>query len=311
MRTNRIIVALAVIAVCTAGAQMSQAATIGVFGNVSHQPTPGGGAATKANGPNLVIDNSVNPFVRYQIAVRVSEGDNQGLSQVVYDVVSPAAKAKGYFFGTMQREASGYNNYNGPSMLQDISAQNYDVSDITVSPNVTYGGGWGYTNSGLPHGGNNGVNPGTILGAGDSLPLTWSGDLGPTVPGNQTFARIGIGQGNYAAPAEDPVIGGTTLGFGYDVANAAGTGDGSWVMHYGILDTTGWDKQTYVFVVTTTAGNVLKSGVDLTQPQGGGFREAVTGSDLIGTTFSFTLVPEPTCLSLLALGGLALIRRRG
>ncbi len=309
MRTNRIIVALAGIALCSAGFQTSQAATIGVTANVSHQPSPGGGAATKVNGNGLVINNSVNPFVRYQIAVRVSEGDNQGLSQVVYDVVSAEAKAKGYFLDTMQREASGYNNFGGPTTLQLIAAPTYDPSQPSFAP-ANYGGGWGYTNSGLPHGGNNAVNPGTILGAGDSLPLTWSGDQGAGVAGNQSFARMGIGQGAYMGLPEDPVVAGVTLGFGYDIANAAGTGDGSWVMHYGLLDTTGWDKQTYTFVVTTTAGNVLKNGVDLTQPQGGGFREAVTGSNLQGTTFSFTLVPEPATLSLLALGGLALIRRR-
>ncbi len=42
----------------------ARAATIGVVGNVSWQPSPGGGHATRMNGANLVVDNTLNPIVR-------------------------------------------------------------------------------------------------------------------------------------------------------------------------------------------------------------------------------------------------------
>ncbi len=207
------------------------------------------------------------------------------------------------------RTFSGFNNVGGPPAPQNISSPNYTSPVFCVEfPN--YHGGWGWTLAGLPHFGNTTSNPGSVLGAGDSAPLTWSGDLEAASPGIQSFARIGIGQGAYTAPSEDPVLGGQTLGFGTDIANGIGGGDGSWWFHSIMLDTTGWDKQTYTFNLTTTAGNVLRPEADLSQPLGGGFRLAVTGSNLHGSSISFTLVPEPGTLSLLLLGAAALARRQ-
>ncbi len=152
-------------------------------------------------------------------------------------------------------------------------------------------------------------NAGSVLGAGDSLPLTWSGDYDPVAPGIQSEARVGIGLGANIAPLEDPNLGGQSLGFGADVANGVGGGGGEWWFHSILINTTNWDKQTYTFNMTTTAGNVLRSESDLSQPLGGGYRQAVTGADLIGGSFSLTIIPEPGAFALILLGGLTLIRR--
>ncbi len=341
MKTHRACWAFAFLALAVCAALPVSAATIGIAANVSHQPTPGGGNATRVNGNGLVINNSLNPFIQLQIAVTTSQGDHQGVSQIVYDVVSPEAKSKGYFLDDLNLEGntgayrawSGYNNFGGPVMPRTILAATYVPGLGSVISNApaggwgqqwegepdepatesllsSYAGGWGWTNSGLPHWGRTADNPGSVLGAGDSLPLTWSGDLDPNLPGSQSFARIGIGIGAYTALAEDPVLGGQTLGFGTDIANGIGGGDGSWWFHTILIDTTGWDKQEYTFNLTTTAGNVLRPDVDLSQPLGGGFRQSVLGSDLHGTSISFTLIPEPATLGLLLLGALALVRRR-
>ncbi len=320
MRLSRLSTYALAIALVGALAQMSSAATIGLAANVSWQPTFGGGNATRLNsgpGGSLNIDSLANPFIYIQIAVTTSQGDHQGVSQVVYDMVSPEAKAKGYILDDVgldgltgaNRALSGYNNHGGPSSVQNVSAATYAVAQPSIPP-ANYSGGWGWTNSGLPHQGVVTSNPGSVLGAGDSLPLTWSGDQAPTIAGVQSFARAGIGLGAYTALGEDPSLSGQTLGFGTDLANGVGGGDGSWWFHTVIIDTTGWDKQTYTFNFTTTAGNVLRSDADLSQPLGGGFRQAVIGSDLHGASVSFTLIPEPGTLGLLLAGGLALIRRR-
>ncbi len=302
--------------ILTCAAASTPAATIGVIGNVSWQPTPGGGNATLSYGTNIAIDPISNPYVRIDIAVRASEGDHQGVANIVYDITSPEAKSKGYFLDAVNPEGnigayrahSGYNNMVGPPALHDISAPSYDYAQPSP-PLANYGGGWGFPNSGLPHQGATNSIPGSIFGAGDSLPLTWSGDLAPTIPGNQTYARIGVGQGAYTAAPEDPVLAGESLGFGSDVANGIGGGDGSWWFHSIFIELFGWDRQTYTFFLTPTAGSVLNSNADLTQPLGGGFRQAVVGGDLVGSEVSFTLIPEPA-LSFVLLGALTLIRRR-
>jgi hypothetical protein len=310
MRLSRVSTYALAIALFGALAQVSTAATIGLAANVRWQSSPGGGNATVTNGTNVNVDSLANPFLWIDIAVTSSEGDHQGVSQVVYNVVSQEAKSKGYFLNAADRTSSGYNNFGGPASVQTVLAAAYDSPQPSVPP-ANYSGGWGWTNSGLPHGGNTLGNPGSVIGAGDSLPLTWSGDNAPLIPGIQSFARIGVGQGAYTSNNDDGALAdGTQQGFGYDVVNQVGTGDGSWWFHSILIDTTGWDKQTYTFTLTTTAGNVLNSNADLSQPLGGGFRQAVVGSDLQGTTISFTLIPEPGTLGLVLMGGLALIRRR-
>ena len=50
--------------------------------------------------------------------------------------------------------------------------------------------------------------------------------------------------------------------------------------------------------------------LDYTSDIVGGFRVNVPASDMTGTSFSFTLVPEPCTAGALLLAGLALVRRR-
>ncbi len=298
------------------------AATIGVIGNASWQPTPGGGNATRQNGSNLVIDPLLNPIVRIDIAVVASQGDHLGVSQVVCNTVSPEAKDKGYFFNLinpeghagMFRTASGFNNTGFPA-AQDISTAAYAAPIPCFEDLPNYQGGWGFTNGGLPHWGVTGANPGSVIGSGDTIALTWSGDLAPNTPGIQSFGRMGVGIGANVAPPEDPNLGGQPLGFGADVANGVAGGGGEWWFHSLLIDTTNWDRQTYTFQFTPTAGNVLRlndaSGnpFDYSQPHPGGFREAVTGANLFGGSVRLTLIPEPA-LSLVLFGALTLIRRR-
>ncbi len=135
------------IAACVAASV--EAATIGVIGNVSWQPTPGGGAATRLNGNDLEIDNRLNPIVRLDIAVVASQGDHQGVSQVVYDLVSPEAKAKGYVFNYVNPEGNtgafranaGFNNTGFPA-AHNISAPGYAPPSpaLKVSPTTRAAG---------------------------------------------------------------------------------------------------------------------------------------------------------------------------
>lgn len=325
MGKRSILTAALTIAAVAAFAGSASAATmhLTVQGWYQTNPLGGTGVATRVDstGGVIVVDPSVNSFLRYGIAVDVANsasGDTVGAAGIVYDVDIPQAAANNYFIDPNVSAEAGYNSFGGPAMLRDVFAPAYDSGQPTdgiTAPN--YGGGWGFTNSGLPVGGSNAL-PGNIFGAGTSLPLTWSGDNAPANPGIQSFALMGVGlpgNPNVGRP-EDPNVGGTTLGFGYDIANQAGTGDGAWVAMQGLLDVTTWAPGFYDVIITPTAGNYLRANnatgdpIDYSQPLGGGFRASFVGGEMTGSQFRFQIIPEPASLSLLALGGLALIRRR-
>jgi hypothetical protein len=286
------------------------------------QSSPGGGIASRVySDSGIVIDQSVNPFLRYEVAVQVANspsGDTEGAAGIVYDIDIPQAAANNYFLSTNVMADAGYNNAGGPAMLRNVGVAAYDTAQPTdgvTAPN--YSGGWGFTNSGLPVGGSV-ANPGKVFGAGTSLPLTWSGDNAPANAGIQSFALLGVGlpgNPNVGRP-EDPNLSGTTLGFGYDIANQVGTGDGAWVAMAALLDVSTWAPGVYDVILTPTAGNYLRTNdagggtIDYSQPIGAGFRASFVGGEMTGSQFRFTIIPEPASLSLLALVGLALIRRR-
>ena len=104
-----------------------------------------------------------------------------------------------------------------------------------------------------------------------------------------------------------------------DLHNEKVPGDGEWVMFRGWLDVTDWADGCYHLNIEPTAGNYLMFPEDFTgdavgltyyDELTGGFRAPFSGDDMTGASFSF-FIPEPTMLGLFALGGLALLRRRG
>ncbi len=246
-----------------------------------------------------------------------SQGDHQGVHDVYYDLYSPQAEANNYVFNHvnpegragMYRADSGFNNIGVPA-VQDVSAPAYSSPAPCFEFTPNYQGGWGL-NSGLPHWGQTYL-PGRVGTAGDSQSDPWSGDLDSFTPGIQSFGRIGIGIGANVAPADDPNLGGQTLGFGADVANGVGGGGGEWWFQSLLLDTTGWDRQTYTFDFTPLVGSVLRSGVDLSLPYefAHSIRQIITHENLFGGSIQFTLVPEPASLAAFVVGGLGLLWRR-
>jgi len=101
-------------------------------------------------------------------------------------------------------------------------------------------------------------------------------------------------------------------GFGQDISNQLNIveGDGHWFFQYGEIDTSGWGITTYNFTIDGGTAAVYRATIDYNQDQQGGFRAAVTDDQIGDTTFSFSLVPEPTTVSLIVLGALGMLARR-
>ena len=275
-----------------------------------------------------VIDASYNPFLYYDVAVRVSEADNEGAATAYFDAFSQEMADQGLYMWTFYDGEAGYNSTDtGVPALQDIKAAAYPAVQPSVAP-ASYGGGWGFDNSGFPTGGDV-IAPGQVLNAGSGLPLIWSGDNAPGVnfPGIQSYALLGVGHGTNVGRAEDPTFGGTTLGrqpgpVPQDLANGMVPGDGEWVMMRTFLPLAGMAVEDgkgailYTVGVTPTAGNYLMEEADFTgeatgltyyDELSGGFRAEYDA--FVGDSFSF-YIPEPATIGLLTLAGLGLIRRR-
>ncbi|UCG32456.1 MAG: PEP-CTERM sorting domain-containing protein [Phycisphaerales bacterium] len=263
--------------------------------------------------------------LHYQLGVAVADdGSNAGLATIVYDVIGHESVQEGYVLSEMDFATSGYGweGVGSPPRLRDIfSAMFSDAGGFSDG----YSGGWGF-DQGQFHGGNVTSAPGTILGAGMLAPLSWTADVNPDWPGLQPYVRLGVGHGVYTFPEPwttwpspnpdptggDPVLAGLQGGFGQDLSNALNPveGDGTWVFQEGVIDTSGWIPQEYHFDVVPTNGAVFSPTIDYSVDQGGGFRLAVADEDMAGMSFSFTVVPEPTGLSLIGIAAVALVRRR-
>jgi hypothetical protein len=279
-----------------------------------------------------VVDPSYNPYILYDVAVRVSEGgDNEGLATAVFKAFSQEMADQGLYMWTFYDSEAGYNNavYPYPAgsapALQSVQNPAYPAGQPSPAP-AAYGGGWGFDNSGFPTGGV-ATAPGQVLDAGNSMPLIWSGDNSAILPGLQSTSLMGVGHGSNIGRAEDPNLGGTMLGFQpgpmpQDLANGMVPGDGEWVMMYAFLPLSGMAVEDakgailYTVTVTPTAGNYLMLEENFTGESvgktyydelQGGFRSEF--DNWVGDSFSF-YVPEPATIALLTLAGLGLIRRR-
>ena len=334
MRLSRVLVALVVVGVCV---PMATAATLEM--SVAARWVGPSGVVPVTEG--TVIDAAYNPYLLYDVAVRVSEGDNMGLGGVVFNTFSAQMAAQGLYMWSFYDAEGGYNSTDtGVPALQDIKAAAYPAAQPSLPP-ASYAGGWGFDGSGFPTGGV-ATAPGQVLNAGNSLPLIWSGDNAPGVlfPGIQSFALMGVGQGTNVGRAEDPVFGGIQLGrtqvdnpetvdvdyadVPQDLANGVVPGDGEWVMFRAFLPLAGMAIEDgkgailYTVDIVPTDGNWLMFPADFTGDSvgstyydelQGGFRAPFTGGDMTGDSFSF-YIPEPATVGLLLVGGLALVRRR-
>ncbi len=298
----------AVWSVVLAGVSVSgvRAATI----TLSVNPTTDG-----ANGLDRLLPGDT---VWFQIGVAVDNSvvDNNGLATLVYDVIAqqPTPQLSGMLdaFSGFSNDGTDVPNpgVGGPAIVSDNF---YNFSDNAISPD--YGGGWGFNRGGLDGGGDATSDSGSIIAAGIAAPPTWTTDTHPNIPGLQPLSRPGVGIGAFTFGADDPVLPGVQGGFPVPpIPNncqfTCPLGDGTWIIQDGHIDTADWAAGTYSFDIIPTAGAVYDGTLDYSVDIAGGFRGDVPGSDMTGTSFSFTLVPEPSTMGALFVVGLALIRRR-
>ena len=160
-----------------------------------------------------------------------------------------------------------------------------DVSDMrylsTSGTDELFVGGYAFDNQFGPFAGN--PSGDDLLDVWALLPGTWPADVEPNVPGLQPLAMAGIGIGE-RPPGGLWVLAGGTLSY------PAAPGD-------------------YTVGLTPAYAQFIRSDVDLTQDQGAAYYEAFAAEDIFGDSFSFTVLPEPAALLLLA-AGVVLLRRK-
>ena len=270
------------------------------------------------------VNAAFNPYIMYDVAVRVSEGDNMGLGSVMFDTRCQVMAEQGLYMWPFYDAESGYSNMGAYPGLRDVTDPAYPAPQPTFAP-ASYGGGWGFDNQGSPTGGM-ATAPGQVMQAGNSVPPIWTGDNAPWLPGLQSSALLGVGQGSNVGRPEDPTFGGTQLGrqthvdgpMPQDLANGMVPGDGEWVMFRTWLDVQFTGLYTYYTVsVTPTFGTYLMFESDFTGDSAGlTYYDELNGGYLaefdtyVGDRFRFWAVPEPGTVGLLLVGGLALIRRQ-
>jgi hypothetical protein len=245
----------------------------------------------------------------YQVGVEVlDDGSNFGLTDIVYDLLGSESVAHGYQLSPLTPAASGYAedpSGNPVPGLRSVTQPMY-VDYGTTGESDWYYGGWGFDNFGLPTGGNVTETPGAILDAALRAPLIWIADVAPYWSPLHPCARLGVGHGLYRfpepwtswplsgePPGGDPVLHGLQGGFGQDLSNMYNPieGDGTWLIHEGLIDTSGWQPQEYHFDLVPTLGSVFSPTLDYWQDQYG-FRISVDEQDMAGTSFSFRLLSE-------------------
>lgn len=262
-----------------------------------------------------------NDQLDYRVGVILSEGDNQGLHLLGYDVLTDTGVTQPLL------------------QLADGEFDGFDVSgDLWGSFKGVpfFNGGWGFNNADLPTGGSQVDDD--VLGAGSSWGLQWDADVNDNpADGYQPAKRPGVGQGVFTGWNGD---GGP---FDDDSTWPPGDFDGQ-VIRDGL-----WVLQTGTILIEDEAGNPIAPGsyrvdwniltASVIRPEANLLEDAPSGaitrqlnSDLgdlffnSHATFDVVLggqggarivnlnitndIPEPATMSLLALGSVALLRRR-
>jgi len=221
----------------------------------------------------------VGGFIDYRIAVEFidAEGDGpdtQGLAGVVFDILTDT----GLEHPSVPAALTGEFGYNGmPARAWDPL---YELSD---SPEDRFVGGFGLTHVPIP--GGSAIGDDRVVN-GWFIPIIWIADAQPNRPGLQPPHLVGIG---------------------YDERPAGGP----WYLGETQVPIP-LDPGIYTVSLNDMIVQYLRPDVDLGVDQDGGFRMAAPEEDILGDSFSFTVLPEPTGVGLGVLSSalLALLRPR-
>ena len=233
---------------------------------------------------------------------------NAGLVALVYDVV-PAVENPATPLLEEMADAQGGWDYTG-AFISKVSGDHYNAAAPATS--VTgYNGGWGFDTGGLPTGGNVTTPVGTIKGAGlVAIPFGFVADVRPGWAGLQPNIRMGVGHGVCTLEADDGRHPGLVAGTGVEMDNGSVPGDGHWVLQNGHIDVSGWGAGTYTFDIVPTSFELLNGSLDYNNDQAVDYSVTVPVEDREGSSFTFTIIPEPATLGLLLIAGVSVIRRR-
>jgi hypothetical protein len=143
-------------------------------------------------------------------------------------------------------------------------------------------GGYGFDGPTYPFGGT--AQDDDRVGIGAGLPMVWEADVEPNVPGLQPYCLAGVGYGERPA-------------------------GGDWLFAIGQIPIP-LDPGDYTVESVPTWCDFILDGVDLRIDHGGEWRDTFGADQLVGDSFSFTVLPEPGGLVLGLMGALLIMRRR-
>lgn len=240
------------------------------------------------NAGSPVFQPSSGATIPYELWVSIDPGgdgrSSQGLALFTYDVITNTGLQQSVL--TFSRvKTMGPGRVTSPNWVWD--SYQYQATQI---------GGFGFDF--LTDTGNNVTQPGNVLGAGASMPLEWTADVGTfDQPGLQPHALHNVG---YGTPPGTDVGGNPT-----PPADARD----KWYLMSGTISVP-HDPGDYTVQIVPTATTVIRIVVDLNLDQTAyQITAANNGDALTGSSFTFQVKPEPATLSLLLLGGAGLLLR--
>jgi len=220
----------------------------------------------------------VGGFLDFTVTLEAfdSEGDGvdtQGVAGVVFDVLTDT----GLSVPMMSAALTGETGVIGPANVTD--PRHFETDELEPR----FVGGYGFTSpDGMPFGGS--PIEDDVLGIGHHLSWSWQADTAPNAPGLQPNSLAGVGYGERPA-------------------------GGDWLFAVGEMPIP-MNPGLYTVELMPSYGTFILPDIDLTVDHPGDWTGTFAPEDMLGDTFSFTVLPEPGSALFGAMSAALLMCRR-